>query len=903
MNKLNPQQLSLNSPRRRWIRTSATVLILGMLMGLAWKPRLLSETYLRDASHVLINDENLLPIGEPASQEVLDQSQSQKAASPRHLWYVGGFPLDAYQTKFSLNEGRDGLETWGVFGTAMWIDAWFCCGILALAGIAAFFYEPGCKPWRLLWTPTGSTSRRYQVSLVGLTIVGLLATVWHFHSTQSRLRFLRQQGLTTLTCSTKHPMIARLPLKYRGPWTHASRVQCTPRTNFNELNWNHYPSLEFVSLYGNLSANQLTAMEDLSWITTLRWYGIPRIESSNQLLQELPDLRCVSLSFHLPEERLQSDQPTQLRVDSQRLLSSLAVRKIPRAAINTEELLSPSLLTLDIQTTGPSPKQWVFEEAPSLQSLTLRHERERRSLTPEIIDLTVRVMPSLTTLSLDAGIPMKLSLMELPRLVHLQGIDSHSMRFTRGDSDNSYTLWASELHLSNLSSMSHLEVSGENFENWTVKDCPRLYEVVVRRPRTGMMMFRRQASRFGEPREVFGSEMWASIMGPRHSQIPSVPKNLIAWASSFPYLQSLNLSGLNLRQCDLDHLHKNAFLKSLTLDYCQFDSSQLRSLRGVKSIRELSVSGSEVDQSIVPELLSMHNEWEALELPWETFDDIRIADQPKLKRAFLTRTLRAKTVELENLDSFVSRIRIAAGAERIRLVNLPCLTEVSIRRPRTSDLVVQNVPNLLSFTLERGVLSAETLKSLTQSRQLHSLILPGTQIPEDLASNFPNWPGLQEINAIATPIRDQDLAHLPSLKSLRRVRLDNTQLTAKGLTHLGRCDRLQSLSLVGLDLSSSAFEPLLGLSWLMELSVNDSIVLPQELDSVRMAPEDWATGERNPQLANSWPPGFTRSLDAAREFFRRGPARGARRNWVANEETDSNERGPSRPKRPTIDAT
>jgi hypothetical protein len=904
MNKLPPNRVILKSAQRRWIRTIATLAILGTLFGFAWKPRLISENYLRDATDVTVGENIYTSVGPPSARELALEAKLPQTTSPRHLWFVGGFPLDAYQTQWSQNEGHDGVASWSTLGWGLWIDLWFCLGVLALAGSAAYHIRPGQSVGSVLWSPKPTGNVLYRRVMLSTLSVGVVATVWCFYSTQRDLRTLCKQSRVTLARSTNHPMIARLPLTLRGPWTHAIQVQCLPGSDLRSIAWGKYPSVQFIALHGEIDPQTLQSIDQSPLITGLRWSGIASLESANAVVDRLPALRSLSLVFDNLDAATGAASGTKLSLQSLKHLSSLTVRRIPCTSICTDELLVPSLTSLDIQTIGPTAEPWLFEESPNLQSLSLSHLQVDRAHDPKEVQLTVRLMPALTKLSLDSGIPFDLRLLELPRLKDVLGIASMAANAARTDDDDGYIVRVSSLKLNGLSSLSNLDVLGENIDQWEAAECPRLRTVRIKQPSTEANRHFRRRMR---PHAMTGRLADTRLFPPmRPGVAPSksnTSKGLITLASSLPSLQSLNLGDMDLTACDFSELKTCRYLKSLELDHCLIEPSQLGQLQGVSTLRELSVSGANVDPETAPRLLAMHNDWEVLELPWQRFDTVRITDQPKLRRAFTAQTLRAKHVELVNLNSLISRLNIAPGAETIRVVNLPSLTEISIRRPRTTDIVIEDVPQLLSFTLEQGVLKSSTLSHLTQCRHLHSLILPGSHYPQGLAKHFQSWPGLQELNAIATPLGDDDLRDLPSLKNLRRLRLDETALTAKGIATLARCDQLQSVSLVGLNLSSTAFEPLAALSSLMELSVNDATPLPEELKRVRITPDDWAARNSGQQLVRNWPNEFRTNAGRGKNLFRPGRPRGPRSNWGTNGETNANQPMGSRQVTLTTDAT
>ena len=89
----------------------------------------------------------------------------------------------------------------------------------------------------------------------------------------------------------------------------------------------------------------------------------------------------------------------------------------------------------------------------------------------------------------------------------------------------------------------------------------------------------------------------------------------------------------------------------------------------------------------------------------------------------------------------------------------------------------------------------------------------------------------------------------------------------------------------------------------MELSVNESISLPDALQSIRLMPDEWAAESTDPRLAEKWFNGLRPGANRGTEFSRRRPNRGRHPRWVSNEEKRSNEASDSRLAPPPFDAT
>ncbi|MGZ0169132.1 MAG: hypothetical protein ACKVHE_06230 [Planctomycetales bacterium] len=94
---------------------------------------------------------------------------------------------------------------------------------------------------------------------------------------------------------------------------------------------------------------------------------------------------------------------------------------------------------------------------------------------------------------------------------------------------------------------------------------------------------------------------------------------------------------------------------------------------------------------------------------------------------------------------------------------------------------------------------------------------------------------LEQLALTGSPVTDEDLPQLTSLRTLQNLDLSYTHVTPAGLHVLSRMEDLQTLSLNGVPLDHAAVEPLSQLTRLRSLSLMDCRLDADDLETVQKA--------------------------------------------------------------------
>jgi hypothetical protein len=108
---------------------------------------------------------------------------------------------------------------------------------------------------------------------------------------------------------------------------------------------------------------------------------------------------------------------------------------------------------------------------------------------------------------------------------------------------------------------------------------------------------------------------------------------------------------------------------------------------------------------------------------------------------------------------------------------------------------LQYFPNLVRIGLSKTSVDANGLADITKCKTLKILDLQHLRIRNGLAV-LQALPELQDIDLSGTDIVDSDLDALVPIKSLRKVTIKSTGITARGLETLARMQQLKQICLL-----------------------------------------------------------------------------------------------------------
>lgn len=111
----------------------------------------------------------------------------------------------------------------------------------------------------------------------------------------------------------------------------------------------------------------------------------------------------------------------------------------------------------------------------------------------------------------------------------------------------------------------------------------------------------------------------------------------------------------------------------------------------------------------------------------------------------------------------------------------------------------------------------------------------GARLDEHFWSTLGNFEQLQQLSLTGSPVKDEDLTQLTSLRRLQSLDLSYTRITPVGLRILSRVEDLHTLSLNGLPLGSQAVEPLCRLTGLRSLSLMDTELTDADIQKIEQS--------------------------------------------------------------------
>jgi hypothetical protein len=109
----------------------------------------------------------------------------------------------------------------------------------------------------------------------------------------------------------------------------------------------------------------------------------------------------------------------------------------------------------------------------------------------------------------------------------------------------------------------------------------------------------------------------------------------------------------------------------------------------------------------------------------------------------------------------------------------------------------------------------------------------GASLDEHLWESLSKFEHLEQLALTGSPVTDEDLPQLTSLRALQNLDLSYTRVTPAGLHVLSRMEDLQTLSLNGIPLDHAAVEPLSQLTRLRSLSLMDCRLAADDLSAVQ----------------------------------------------------------------------
>lgn len=854
---------------RPLIRATATWVVIGMLAVFAWQRRPIVALVVGD----FLQPGSLIAYVDAMTNETLASAAPVASRSPHEsIWSVHGFPLDAVHVTKSPTSTTI-LTQWTplVINVGWWI-------LFGGIGWVAWRIRPGQTVWAAAWPD----SRRGRVTASMIVGAWFLVTGCYFVANHRQQRAVAQEMNVMFVDSIRFPGWKMLPEMLRSPFRHPF---CGVASGQVAAQWTHtdrqtLATLRYLSLDRGTDAITPEALVGLRQVQTLHVVGLPPAKPLAALTTPLTSLSTLRVSFESPSAgpapaHLMDFRPLQR-------LRRLALIGLPSERLHVDAFQVPSLTNLLLQLQPTDDVSFDLSSLPDLEMITLRIddavdenssdeeiETLRRHLTQLSITLTLRDLPALANLSLDPRVPIRLTCENTPRLPEIRtvGLEEFDDLLLRDQS----TLLVRSLKIRSALSLQSLHFRVLDLESLECVDVPRLTSITIGTPPLligGREGGGREGGRSGggrsEPGGSEGGEL-GGLANPRKTTSPlGLPNSLrreirrrafreslrihrvrvadvrqvMAMARSAPMLQRLELNQVDLRGESLDELAGNPRLRELQFSDCQFRPGQVRQMTALRDLRRLSISHSNVSQTDAEVLLTMHDRWETLILPWENYDRIDVHDQPNLQLMFSEAPLVASRIRLTNLPRLRGHLQYQAtelGGD-LRLDGLPLLDQLTVVSHRKVDttLSMSGLTNLRQLTLMGVTLTASALTSIAEMDQLTTLRVVDCRDKGSLAEAINGLFRLQCLIVQRTPLLNWSAIRWARLTQLRSLVLDDVGGKVDQIPDLAACRRLQYLSIKGWDASPESLVALATVPNLIDVSVDRSDESPRELWSIEM---------------------------------------------------------------------
>jgi Leucine-rich repeat (LRR) protein len=310
--------------------------------------------------------------------------------------------------------------------------------------------------------------------------------------------------------------------------------------------------------------------------------------------------------------------------------------------------------------------------------------------------------------------------------------------------------------------------------------------------------------------------------------MPTEIDGIQAYADRLPLADAtkLRLHGSALLSPDacttLSHMHK---LRDVGMTHVHITAPLLTSLKGLPHLTVVRIHSQQIDEGALA-VLREFDSLKELDLSGSNIDDASVQYLPDVD-----------TLNLRETNLTDAGLRHLAGAKRLRELNLMCCgpitgtglavlkncpIEVLYLLGTSADVGVENLAELRRLRELRGPLPAtETaLAALSKLGELRVLELDAdTTIGSSGLTPLMKLTKLRELRIFKLGNADERIAVLSEMKSLRMLSLASAELTDRGLSHISRMRSLEMLDITRTDVTDDGLSLLPNLRGLKELSL------------------------------------------------------------------------------------
>ncbi len=471
--------------------------------------------------------------------------------------------------------------------------------------------------------------------------------------------------------------------------------------------------------------------------------------------------------------------------------------------------------TNDVSVESPCHSIIKINAFPVLRSLTLFDRSHPDSSGRSFI--SVSDCSELNRIAVERSRFWDLILEDLPKLVQLV---SHSDKPGTFHNGGGFLACIRSLSMSNLPSIRKLAILSSSIERLRVDGCPALQELVLR----GQPEYSRCAPDTRIKSDSLESEYGTSLA---HHYLDIFGGK--AWTEQ---LRSIDLSYNSLGSVDVRALTQLKELKKLVLDFTGVQISQLTSESPNKDLQHLSLCRDELSSAELNSLLDCFPNLVSTRFNPAQLDELVLENRAELQTLGLGTELAAESVKVINCPKLCEMWRFTKPLKKLHIQDVPQLLSLTVDYPVPEGAVLKGLQGLEQIDLSGDFLSDQHLKEIALCHQLESLafkapnvspaalrrigslrnlsvlVLPHTRLNDDTVRSWGKLP-LFELDLSYTAVSERSLQGLLEPQDIRILSLRHTKVSEDGVQAFQNLPRLFCLDLAGVQLNAMSLATLL----------------------------------------------------------------------------------------------
>ena len=460
-------------------------------------------------------------------------------------------------------------------------------------------------------------------------------------------------------------------------------------------------------------------------------------------------------------------------------------------------------------------EELVLEDWRELKSLQVFEYDTLASTQP--LRITLRRLPKLANLDLDFFRILDVTLDEVPNLQQFQSIAQQAVnRVRKNDYDKSICL-INSLKIRNSGIAEPLDCYASVLHEIDIQsDRPLTLRLFSGHPQTS------------DPKK---NQQW------RDSQAPHV-QSLLDQLGQCSAPMALDLSELSLGNANLTQFSGIQELRSLRLEF-PLPTAEALKLKNLP-LRELELPGVLTGEQASEMVASMPT-LEKLVLPLKTFDRFRInnhkikviqgpdasmpseQNEASLGSAEMVRAELGRA-ELADLPNLVANVFYDEPLTKVRIENVPAITHLRFTKPLPPGTILRGLRDLTCFGGGGKELREEHFDAIVACEQLETLCLLHSSVSSFKLANIGSLSRLKCLSLNGSQVTDEALASWKKLKSLRTLRLKQTQLSKNGVKLIPQLFPYLERLTIDTPIDDATLDELLKCACLVDLGIHGSVL-------------------------------------------------------------------------------